>query len=79
MKSEPDLNSKLAKAVSISMARPKSGNADKIFSPSEREKSFYKSTCNLKPTCRCFWVILSNSTNTNIKVKDKFLCLKCLL
>lgn len=79
MKSEIDLNSKLTKAVSCSIARPKPGNADKIFSLAKREKSFYKSTCNLKPTCRCFWIILSSSTNTNAKMKDKFLCLKCLL
>lgn len=54
MRSETDLNSKLAKAVSISIARPKSGNADKIFSSSKREKSFYKSTCNLNRLVEVF-------------------------
>jgi hypothetical protein len=37
MKSETDLKTELTKAISISTAKPKSGQADKIFSPLKRK------------------------------------------
>lgn len=50
MRSETDLKSKLAKALSIATVRPKSGLADKIFLSLKKEKSFYEVTCNVTPT-----------------------------
>jgi hypothetical protein len=49
MKSETDLKSELAKAISISTAKPKSGQADKIFSSLKKEMSLYEATCTLTP------------------------------
>jgi hypothetical protein len=47
MKSETDLESELAKAVSITTAKPKSGQAGKIFSSLKKEMSLYEATCTL--------------------------------
>jgi hypothetical protein len=47
MESETDLNSKLSKAISISTAKPKSGQEDEIFSVLKREMSLYEATCIL--------------------------------
>jgi hypothetical protein len=52
MKSETDLKSELAKAMSISSAKPKSGQADRMFSSLKREMSLYEATCTLTPNLK---------------------------
>jgi hypothetical protein len=47
MKPETDLKSELVKAISISKAKPKSGQANEIFSSSKKEMSLYEATCTL--------------------------------
>jgi hypothetical protein len=47
MKSETDKKSELGKAISISRAKPKSGQADTIFSLLKKEMSLYEATCTL--------------------------------
>jgi hypothetical protein len=44
-----DLKSELAKAMSNSMAKPKSGQVDKILSPLKKKVSLYEATCALTP------------------------------
>jgi hypothetical protein len=51
MKSETDLKSESAKAISISTAKPKSGQADKIFS-TLKETSLYEATRTLTPNLK---------------------------
>jgi hypothetical protein len=53
MKSETDLKSELAKAISISAAKPESGQADKIFSSlKKREMRLYEATCTVAPNLK---------------------------
>jgi hypothetical protein len=58
MKSETDLKSELAKAISISRAKPKSGQADTIFSLLKTEMSLYEATCTLTPNLNMLLDIL---------------------
>jgi hypothetical protein len=48
-KSETDLKYELAKAISISTAKPKSGQAHKIFSSIKKVMSLYEATWTLTP------------------------------
>jgi hypothetical protein len=51
MKSETDLKPELAKAVRILTAKPKPGQADKMFSTLKMEMSLYEATCTVtRPT-----------------------------
>ena len=55
MKSENNLKSELAKAVSVSMAKPKLSQADSIFIvKKKKEMSLYEVRCVLMD--RYFWV-----------------------
>lgn len=55
MKSENNLKSELAKAVSVSMAKPKLSQADSIFIvKKKKELSLYEVRCVLMD--RYFWV-----------------------
>jgi hypothetical protein len=47
MKSQTDLKCELAKTISISKGKPKSGQADKIFSSLKKEMCLYEATCTL--------------------------------
>ena len=54
MKSENNLKSELAKAVSVSMAKPKLSQADSIFIVKKKEMSLYEVRYVLMD--RYFWV-----------------------
>lgn len=52
MKPEIDLKSELAKAIWISMAKPKSEHVEKVFSFLKKEMNFYETTYTLMPTLK---------------------------
>jgi hypothetical protein len=52
LQSETGRKSELAKAISISTAKPKSREADKIFSSLKKEMSLYEITCTLTPNLK---------------------------
>lgn len=50
MQSKTDLKSKVTKAMSISIAKPKSEQADKIFSSFKKESVHIELICTLTPS-----------------------------
>ena len=60
MKSETDLKSELDKAISISMAKPKSEQGEKIWPSLEKEMSFCKTTYKRMPTLKVLLAPLVN-------------------
>ena len=52
IKSESDLKSELAKAISISISKPSSMQADKIFASLRKEMSLYEATHSLTPNLK---------------------------
>jgi hypothetical protein len=55
IKSETDLKSELAKAISISTTKPKSGQASSIFSLLKKEMILYEKTCIPTPNFLLFY------------------------
>jgi hypothetical protein len=72
MKSETDLKSELAKAISTSTAKPKSGQADKIFSSLKKEISLYEATCILTPNLKLLLDVLLTIRPTSTQNERKF-------
>ena len=52
IKSESDLKSELVKAISISISKPSSMQADKIFASLRKEMSLYEATHSLTPNLK---------------------------
>lgn len=89
MKPEIDLKSELAKAIWISMAKPKSEHVEKIFSSLKKEMNFCETTYTLKPTLKVLLEPrlkiqskkMQNKRRCKIKCKNKknILCLNIFL
>ena len=60
-KSENEQKSELAKAISISTAKAKPGQAEETnnfkFSSVEKEMNLYKAICTLAFDLNCFWML----------------------
>ena len=67
MKSEKDPRSELPKAILISTAKPKSGQADKIFSSLNKDMNFMKQKYPNTQLEDTFGHTFSNLTNINAK------------
>jgi hypothetical protein len=56
-----------------STVKPKSGQADKIYSSLQKEMTFYEAACTLPPNWKMLLgVLFNNSTNVNAKWKKFF-------
>jgi hypothetical protein len=60
------------KAISISTGKPKSGQADKIFSSLNKEMSFYEATCTLTPNLKKLLDALLTIRPTSMQNKIQF-------
>jgi hypothetical protein len=72
MKSKIDLKPELAEAIWISKAKPKPGQADKIFSSLRKQVSLYEATCTLTPNLKLLLDTLLTTRPTSTQNERHF-------